>query len=237
MENVWMAVLGVVVLFVMLLFVVGWLVPLIWGIVRMRRKTGGLALTIVGAAWGTIAIVLVVVGVLSVLSMRDQLPGASKSEEFNAKTYKGSTGKVLLPCKGATTLEVKHIASGNAYSLTGNDGEIIAPAGVLVLKSFKVSAKDNKGAEWQLSHYFWNSPVKEIFAREGETVRCELGGPALTASVIASHDDANSASLQLLLSCPRGMTYDLSPGGGSDVGFVVLSKTGETLWQGNFEAG
>lgn len=236
MENVLLAVLGIVVLILLLLFVVGWLVPLIWGIVRIRRKTGGRALTIIGAAWGAIAILLGMVGVLSVLSMRDELPGASKSEAFNAKTYKGSTGKILLPCKGTTTLEVKHIASGNAYSLTGNDGEIIAPAGVLVLKSFTVSAKDKKGAQWELSHFFWNSPVKEIFVREGESVRCELGAP-LTASVVASHIDANSASLELLLSCPRGMTYDLIPKGGRDVGFVVLSKAGETLWQGDFKAG
>ena len=49
--------LGILVIALVTALLIGWLVPLIIGIVKLCRRTGGIALTIIGVMWALARII------------------------------------------------------------------------------------------------------------------------------------------------------------------------------------
>jgi len=218
------------------IFALGWLVPLVMGIVRLRRKREGTALTIIGGVWGILALLMVGFAAYGYFSV-SRVTEPSSVADFTPATCKGPTGKIVLPYKGEVSLVVSPLDADKQLRLSGKNGELVAPAGIHRLSEFEAVARDSRNVKWTASCSFWSGKQREICVRAGGSTPLDVG-PPLTARVVAQHSGPDHARFDLEVLGPGGGSYSIEAAGGRDAPrFVVLSPSGEVLWKGKFEAG
>ena len=228
----------------------GWLVPLVIGIARLRRKSaggGGLALTIVGGVWGAAAVVLGGCGGLMafVLAVGG---GWVAAEPFDPSQYDGPMGSIAVPYEGAAALEVWSSPSGKRLGLSTTDGRFQVPVGEYTPYSFTAKRTDADGMPWS-AHTFLTTArptpgrptpgrPAQVSVQADRAVPLELG-PPLTASIVVRRQRANRVNLDLKIVDSQGRRYTITRAGRQHMppGFEVLSPSGEVVWQGCFEYG
>lgn len=230
--------LGIVVVVLAAFLLLGWLLPLVLGIVRIRRKgAGGVVLTVIGGVWGLV--VLGVVG-LAVYEVHEysRVSDSGKVVDFDPAQYQGQTGSIVLSHKGESTLEIGGRDGGGRMRLSTSNGVLSAPVGTYNLFSYEAVGKDESGATWVASGSLSSRGREPISVKANSTQTLELG-PPFKASVTVKSTGRGSATLDMSLKGCDGNQYTISKKGGrgEPPSFQVLSKTGEVLWQGRFEYG
>jgi len=224
--------LGILVIALATALLIGWLVPLIIGIVKLRRRTGGIALTIIGVMWALGASGLAAVGYVAYR----QLGAALRVADFDPATYHGQTGTVTLPYQGESSLIVRAKPAGAKLGLRVRDGVAQAPVGRYELQTYSMSMKDKAGVAWTASHF--PSTSQELEVTTASPVRLNLG-PPFTARVDVSAGPGGKTMLQLGISGRAGGAYTIMSGQGraAPPRFEVLDGSGQVVWQGSFEYG
>jgi len=213
----------------------GWLVLLVIGIVRWRRRaTAGIALTIIGAIWGFGAIA---VGGLGALAYR-QFSRAIRVENFDPAGYKGEMGTIVLPYKGESSLVLMSQVGAKSIRVRAKDGVAQAPAGKYYLSSYEAVAKDQQRARWTASCFPGRQAMGSRSLSLGAASPQQLDlGPPFTASVVVRNATGAKPILDLSITGRGGNSYTIFRGDGRPPSFQVVSRDAQVLWQGRFEYG
>ena len=135
-------VLGWLFIGVVAVLLTGWVVPVIVGIIRLRRRTGGPALLIIGGVWFLGAAGVVGLGVVWYRTFS----AGFAIKDFDPAGHAGQTGTVALPHKGESSLVVGDEAQRTRLRLRVRDGAAVAPAGRFQVFSYTATAKAGDGA-------------------------------------------------------------------------------------------
>jgi hypothetical protein len=224
--------LGIVVIALVTAVLIGWLVPLIIGIVKLFRRTGGIALTIIGIMWALGAMGLAVMGYVAISHLREAL----RVEDFDPAAFKGQTGSVTLPHQGESSLIVTDRKANKRLRLHVREGVAQAPVGDYKVDSYEISMKDKAGVTWTASHY--SSPSQGLEISAASAAHLNLG-PPFTARVEVNESPGGGTMLQFSLTGPGGESYVMMSGRGRPAlpRFEVLDPSGQVVWQGRFEYG
>ncbi len=213
----------------------GWIVLLVIGIIRIkRRRRAGVVLTVIGGIWGLLALSLLGFGTYTYQrAMR-----VSRVEDFDPEQYEGEMGSIVLPYKGESSLEVQDKESQKRMGLSTTNGTVLAPAGAYDLYSYEVIDEDGNGAKWTASGSLSSVESREISIEAGSTQDLEIG-PAFTAKVTVKKKGQDEAVLDFKLIGRGGGNYTITgmDKGRKAPGFQVVDKSGDILWQGKFEYG
>jgi hypothetical protein len=211
----------------------GWLIPLIIGIVHMRRRTGGLALIIVGAIWGFGAIA---VGGLGALAYRE-FSRATRFEYFDPSAYHGAMGAIVVPNPGELIVRDKKL--DRRLCLQINRGIARAPVGRYDVVSWTeaVAPYAPAGSEdWTASCEFDAGPSSELVVTAEGTQRLEVG-PPFTVSVDVAPQAGGRVTLILKVMGLGGHSYSIVSRRRPPPRFEVLDGSRKVVWHGNFEYG
>lgn len=158
-----MAILGFVILMVMAILLLGWLLPLITGIVRLKKKTGGKTRLVIGSVWAILAVILIA----GITGYGKKIARDFNPEEFNPSEYTGSLGQVKITHKGESSLTLYDTAGNKRIRFESSDGIFNVPPGNYAFLSWKaaVTVSDAVGAKWTASagHY-----TPSFYAYEGK---------------------------------------------------------------------
>ena len=225
---------GLAVLVFVFCLAIGWVVPLVVGIIWLRRKAGGgVAMTVIGGVWGVLALSGIGIGV----SAYRQVGQYTKVEDFDPLQYQGPKGNIVVPHKGESSLEVTG-DGGKRMRLPTKDGVFVVPAGTYSPTSYKAVDKDSSGQEWEASSYLSLPKPGKISVKDGSRQDLDVG-PPFVASVSVSAKGQEQATLDLKLTGRDGNQYTISRKGRlrEAPGFEVRDKSGEVVWQGKFAYG
>jgi hypothetical protein len=233
-----------------------WVVPLIIGVVKLRRRTGGVALTIIGAIWALGAVGLAAAGHVGVsrfsaalrvenfnparLSRQpmrvNRFDAPPRVEDFNSDTFKGQTGTVTLPYRGESSLIVTDTDAHKRLRLHVRDGVAQAPVGDYKVSSYDISMKGKGGVTWTASHYASSSQALEVSAPSPAHLNL---GPPFTAQVEVNESSGEGTMLQLSITGRAGESYVIisRQWRAKPPRFQVLDRLGQVVWQGQFEYG
>jgi hypothetical protein len=230
------------------IFVLGWLVPLVLGIVRIasQKKYGGL-LTWIGAVWGFLA-VLGVAGIVIFFCMMNK---RYEPQDFDPVSYKGKTGRIVIPHKGdgEITLSINEAQSLLGQSrnlrLTSTNGDFVAPAGkIQYISSIELTQTDEAGTRWKARTYVGvldqdgnNAPTK---LKEGQVLNLDIG-QSLKAAMEVSPAAAGQVSMNMQITDNGKHSFTVSKDTPSLVRdkpkFQVLDSDGKVLWEDSLEYG
>jgi len=235
---------GVISLIVAACVVFGWIVPLVVGIVRLRRRsrsdTAGLVLTIVASIWGVGGLVLgVCVGAFWLLFA---LVGAfNEVEQFDPSQYEGPMGVIVVPYEDRASLQVMSMGEDDTIlELSSDNGRFQAPVGEYWLWMFTAKKTDEDGSEWHATSFLAMADDDELSVQaDGETT-LEFG-PPFTASILVSEDEEeDEVGLFLQFVDSRGNEYSIARADWEEATpprFEVRSSSGELALKGQFEYG
>lgn len=239
-------IIGIIVLFAMAAAGLGWLVPLVWGIVLLacNRRFGGLLLGI-GAVWGA----LVIAGGIALAIFAARMNKEYSPETFDPSTYKGKTATIVIPHNGpgAIMLTIKESSSvlgqSRALNLNSTNGQFIAPAGRIEYVSMvEMRATDPAGTKWTartwLGSHDEGSNATEL--KEGQTLNLDVG-PPFKAIIKPGTRPNGEVSMNLNITGLGEHSYTItadSPAVTSgSPSFQVLDESGKVLWEQNLEYG
>lgn len=215
-------------------FLLGWIVPLIMGIVRLRSRRRGIVLLVVGSVWALSAAAVIVLGVCAIFSVI--CDHATETQVFNASSWTGQTGRIELPWDTDARLSLRPVAGkGAPLMLAATNRFLVVPCGEYHVTWIQVSRKDQSGALWML---YGSIPPKScsLHVEPDATVRltCASGLRAW----IDLHEARGNASMDVQVKDDSGNRFSLySSGDRSKPRFEVVDSAGDVLWTGSFEFG
>jgi len=218
-------------------FSVGWIVPLVIGIKRVKTRQGGVGLVVLGGVWGFFGVLGSLVGCLAFFGFRS-MERASECTDFDPSSYEGATGTIVALGEGELTLRVRSSRTGEQYVLRGTNGVLVAPAERLAVARYRLSSAGSDGITWQASAYSFNSDSRTITVPEKGRVELKIGPPLCTKVETRPFSDGRR-SFDLSITGRGGNRFTVRAHGKKSIlpGFEVLSDTGEVVWSGKFAYG
>ena len=225
------AILG---LLIMVIIVFAWIIPLIIGIVNVR-KTWGKIVLIVSGIWGLA--VVVGIGALITLSVFHATRESQAYKEFDPATYSGAMGRIELPLAGQSSLMLTDEHDGNQITVTSTNTQFTVPCGQYQLYFYSAVLAGDQDTQWNLNCQLYKKP--ENISVGTNTITEISIGQSLTASVSAAFPKPGQMSLMYNLQDDQGRSYSLrkidkemeSPG------FEMLDPQGTVVLRGSFEYG
>jgi len=233
-------VLTVIAFFVLACLVLGWIVPLVIGIVRLRRRsasdTVGIVLTIVGSVWGVVGLMLGVCGGMFWLT----LTSFNQVEQFDPSQYDGPMGTIVVPYEGDGLLQVTSMTEGKTLALSTGDGRFQAPVGEYTLWAFtaKKTGEDDS-PWWEATTLLVQDESPQVSVRADSETSLELG-PPFTASIAVTDEAQDVVELQLEVIDSQSNQYTIGKIALEEAPpprFEVRSSSGELVLKGQFEYG
>jgi hypothetical protein len=212
----------------------GWLIPLIVGIVKWRRKTGGKGWLIASGIWCSLAVVWIGFCVYSAIS----ISRSNATEEFKAENYVGDRATLVLPYSGSGTLSIRQVNTGKSLRVSFvNTNSVVVPAGTLAVWHLTYQGKNEEGVvTGGMSCSF--EAREAIVALANEVIPLK-GGLPLTASITAKKTTGDKLQLGYGLIDVAGNRISIS-GGTSENGnpkFQAIGLDGNCFWSGQLEYG
>ena len=219
---------------VVLGIMIGWVVPLVIGIIRRSFGSRGVGWFVFSGVWGFAALCLIGLVGYSFHVARQY----SKIEVFDARTHSGETGKIVLPFKGEVALVLRDTKNHKLLQCAGKDGIVRAPTGNYGLHHFEGYLVDEQNGRWTAGAYFVHNPAGD-FTLESNGEHAIEAGPPFVARVVAATKGREEAEFNLELTGRGAGRYTITKDKEAlgEPGFEVLSKSGEVLWRGNFKFG
>jgi len=223
---------GVAILAVVAVALLGWLVPLVVGLVQLRRRTGGVVLAVIGAIWGFAAIGVAGLGAVAYRQMSRSV----RVEDFDPASYHGATGTVLVTYAGQSELIVRDKKLDKRLRLHARDGIAQAPVGKFEVESWEALATDSQGITWTASCYPGGGRAAEMAVAAGGAPRFEVG-PPFTASVDVRPQASGRVAFELKVAGLGGYSYPIHSSRARPPGFQALDRSRRVVWHGDFEYG
>jgi len=228
--------LGLMVWGVVALVLLGWLAPLVVGIVRRRRK-GGKVLVGVGSVWCLLALGLV--GLAVQMFMDWNRTHNHEVAAFDASTYAGAVGTLSFPYayQGAFVFRQEGPDGDTWWKVAVSNGAAVAPAGLLIADDLIFFVTDSQGkALGTLTCGF--RAEHEAFALATNGLHRIAGGFPWTASVqVEKLDDKLSMSFSMVDSAENKVAWHAAGGGRKPPAFEAVDSSGKCFWRDNFEYG
>lgn len=212
----------------------GWIVLLVWGIVRMHRqdKQIGLIMTVIGGLWG---LAVVAIGIVAGIGIHQAIQ-AARPKTFNPAAYKGPVGTISLGYAGNADMNARLVKDNKYWRFSFVNGVAKAPAGVYRVRSIDLMAPGKENMAW--SAYISPLPDDtELTVKAGSQATFKAGSP-FTAQVSIDRVEGDKASFSLVVTDCCNHTAAFRNLEKKDIaGFQVLSKSGQILWKGQFQPG
>jgi hypothetical protein len=231
-----MAIFGIIFLIIGAIIGLGWIALLIIGIVliKKKKKTAGIVLTVVAGVWGLIALLMIGGGIYGYRR-------ASKMyaiEDFNPAEYKGEMGSIVVPHKGKSSLAVSDKKKGGRIQLSTKDGVFSIPTGAYTLSSYDIIANDKNNIKWEASGSLYSIKSRKISIEPDSRKEIQIGPPFI-AKIEAKKKGQNEATFDFKLIGSGGGKYTIGRYGKGKKAprFQVIDKSGNILWQDKFEYG
>ena len=231
--------MSLVMLVVLLLFVpglFGWIVPLVFGIKRIRKKTGGVVLTVVGGVWGLLAFAC---GCLIAWSVMMGFR-AMQVEDFDAAKFQGKMGKITLAHKGESELVLMGIGGMETKRVRfkTRDGVVSVPEGKYFPFEFTAFAQDQAGTKWRASSMLFRGAADELTV-SAESPQELAVGPPFTAKVTVAKQSGSEVSFDLKVRGQGGHSYTFRGADEKDAspGFEVVGPDGKVVLTDKFHFG
>jgi len=220
------------------------LIAAVWTTILMGRQRQA-AYSILAALGGVVCLVGLVSiwprtsnsGIPAPLLKPSASPPASdypRFSQFDPRTYKGPTGKIVVPTwktAALTLIREGGDSNGEMLSVKTSDGTFTVPTGKYMVINLSQTVKDG-AAGWTLS----SSYEKPITLSRGSMVRLNAGQGLVGSVKVSQNGKQVNMALEIL-----GRGGDLctisGPASSKPAAFQVLSKQGKVLWSGKFEAG
>lgn len=211
----------------MIAFLLGWLWPLIAGIVKTRRGDRSVGLIVFGGIWGSIAllsITLIGIGIYTAL----QLSGSYKTAEFNPEEYQGQTAEIVTPYKSTSTITARTSHDNARYVFNTTNGIFIVPASMMNLESYSISAKDEKGKVWSASWSLYSHTGSGNFNMEtNSSLDLNLGPPI---HITATHKEMadGKQNINIAVTDANGNNVNLRAQPAPSI--QILDETENVVW-------
>ena len=245
MEAVGMIVGIVIVVIVSLagaFFFLGWIAPLVIGLVRRRRShAGARGWLIAASAWGALALLVAVgLGVLSLFafrSYRSDLGGlASECNDFDPAAFKGPTATL----RSAHAGEAHVVACGEGSEQTrygATNGLITVPAGEMRISRCDFVERGADGRTWTATASL--SEEATLSAAAGSVQDLGFGPPLVASAQVTWTPASDRISLAPVFVDSAGNEYTVSsePRAEKPAEFQFVDSQDRVVWRGNFEYG
>jgi len=232
--NISFFVIGIILLSVGVSLCFGWLIPLIVGLVKWRRKTGATWWLVGSGIWASLAVVFIGFCVFSALTVRRKYA----TEEFKMENYVGDRATLVLPYSGSGTLSIRQVDTGKALRVSfANTNSVAVPAGTLTIWHLAYQDKNAEGIV--TGGMNCSLEAKENIVAQPNEIITLSGGVPLTASITAKKKPDDQLQLDYVLTDRAGNR--ISMWGGSSAKekpkFEVLGPDGKCFWSGELEYG
>jgi len=226
--NVVCALIG---LFIVLIVGLGWIIPLIIGIVK-RKKTTGVVLLILSFCW---------IGVVCIATAGLFFFAQSQSKQyeivkFDPDTYDGPVGAIKVNYPVKTILNMTDKKENKRISLHSDSNQLTAPCGSFELFRYCGTIDTDDGTSWSLETYLYGK--KCYVDVQSNSVVDLVFGPPLEASV--SHRiQKPTITLNFLLEDSAGNKYSINRVNKRlpPPKFNVIDSAGAIAWSGSFAYG
>ena len=220
-------------------FALGWLVPLVIGIVRTAKGQSSPGLIIVGALWGCVGLFMGGLGLLGFMTFRTARAHMDV-ESFDASLAGDQVATLSIPSEASAELRFvgKRGEETQTYAAKGENGAVLVPVGDITPIALTLTAADPDGKMWSASASFQGRRRRQLTLAAGETR--ELGiGPPFEARVALSGVSGDQQHLDLKLKGAAGNAFTIRQQGvpGKAPSFEVIDEKGEVVWHGNFAYG
>jgi hypothetical protein len=227
-------IIWIIILAVMVTLCFGWLIPLIIGIVKWRRKTGGKWWLVSSGIWGGLAAAWIGFCVFSAISINRSYA----SETFNAEKYTGERATLVLPYTGSGTLSIRQVNTGKSLRVAFSEtNSVVVPAGTLTVWHLSYEEKDATGVVTGGMNCSLES--KENIVAQANDVITLRGGVPLTASITAKKKAEDKIQIDYVLTDVAGNRISMW-GGSSEKGspkFEAVGPDGACFWSSALEYG
>lgn len=213
----------------------GWIFPLVMGIRRRRRQSGGTGLIAFGGVWGTLAIVLLCFAIFAIYSIRRQM----QVETFDPANYKGQTGTITLPWNGDFSLNLFVPTSGRSglINILGKEGHAIAPTGTFKASVITLTHVSSNRDVCTASTWFYGTNFLQFSVQTGKETHIDYG-PPFVAYIQITQTGTTNVEFNYKLEDKQGNPWRVSNSKATrNTGFEVLDKTEKVVMKGDFQYG
>ncbi|MBI5687100.1 MAG: hypothetical protein HZC54_18675 [Verrucomicrobia bacterium] len=232
----YMGLAAAIILLLLVPGLLGWIIPLAFGIGRIRKKTGGVVLTVVGGVWGLLALCF---GGLVAWSITMGFR-AMQVEDFDPAKFQGKTGKITLAHKAESELVLMSFGGMDTKRMRFKtlDGVFSVPEGKYFPFEFAAFARDPAGAKWKATCQLFGG-AKDELSVSAESSQELAAGPPFTAKVKVSKQSGNEVAFDLKITGQGGHNYAFQRTDAADTppGFEVVGPDGKVVLKDKFHFG
>ena len=214
------------------IFLLGWIWPLIAGIIRAKRGNSGVALIVVGSVWGIISILMMVFAGLCVF-MAFKVSESYNQKVFTLDEYDGPTSTLVSTYKGEAELTASSSHDGGHYTFASSNGAFTVPAAKITPKSYAITASGENDTTWHANWGFYSNP--KTFDLDNNSSMELTIGPPLTAKVTRREMSEGRQELNLEFTDSEGTTISLRSHIAPSI--EILDDTGAVVWTHKLEYG
>lgn len=159
-------------------------------------------------------------------------------ENFDPAKYKGKTGKIAIPSKGASFIALRKMKDPKRWDMLearAKNGEFILPVGKYRLLSYSARIKDKNNVNWSIS----SNKSTDILVKSGLVQKISLAEPPFVVSTKAEQMNSNQINIDLSIIGRGGdeCSIQCSDSHVKPPRFQILSKSGQVLQEGSFQYG
>jgi hypothetical protein len=227
-------VIAIIAVAVMVSLCFGWMIPLVVGLVKLRRKTGAKWWLMGSGIWAGLELSFIVFCVYFAMTVSRRYA----NEEFKAENYSGDRATLILPYSGTGTLSIRQVNTGKSLRVSFvNTNSVVVPAGRLAVWHLTCQSKNAGGLVTDGMNCSFESK-EDIVAQPNDVITVKGGFP-LTASITAKKKPDNKLQLDYVLTDVAGNRISMS--GGSQKNetpkFQAIGLDGNCFWSGQLDYG
>ena len=213
----------------------GWLIPLVIGIRRRMRNSGGKALIVIGSVWGATALILTSFAIYGIYRL---IRYEVKVETFDAATYNGQPGTIAVPWNNSFNLQfLDGSSNGGPLKIIGTAGKALAPTGTFTISMINLSTATSNDDFFTACSWLNSGKPRQVTVTADRQVMLDYG-PPFVASIQASQPSAGKVELKYKLSDKQGNAWQVSSSKNrQNVKFEARDKTEKVVWRGDFQYG
>lgn len=225
-------IIALAVLAVMLMFMLGWLWPLVAGMCRRKKGQGGTVLIFIGSAWGACSMILAGLLVCGlVIYARTFSQRAPKS--FDLEGYSGPTARILAGTEGDAVLTASSGQDGR-FSFRAEQGVFTVPAGKLELEACSITETDDSGNVWSASWSYYGAK-KEVFdLAEGSEQVLRQGEPFIMR---VNKNEMADGNIRLDIEILDRTAREISLSSSVKPAVQIVDESGAAVWSRSLSYG
>jgi len=226
MTSSWASIIGIVFMLIAAGFALGWIVPLVVGLVRIRRKQWGWILVAIGGVWGLLA-------VASMIGIANLFRG--RVEEFDPAQYDGPMATITWPGEQSGELMLVDQKRNKMVRTPAASGRAQMRTGTFSLFRYVMKKHDDSNVEWAATGALGMTAVPLVADSTHEL----KAGPPFAASVAVQTGAAGREVLSFNVKDVGGNSCSFTRSGSRTAppGFEIRDETGKALFSGKFEYG